>query len=401
MLRPLERMAGDCRAGKWKMIVAHITDLHISKYGLRMTNLSTGRLRAARGMGWETFLEDSGWRIDYRPAQDQARIRNAFRLVDGEGQVHKIIKAKHTTLASAIIAQLLRLRDLRMQTRCDALAADFPENDKVKKLLARDPDNGNIRFCAVISALHQNQPDWVVITGDLTDDGVGYDLIKLGLGPFIAQRRLICLPGNHDIYPTPPVWNDKRLRTSETKKRQVWQDFMASIGQPVSEAFVQDLGEGVVLARLDSCHPSRIPGSSSGLITPEQIRAIAEQLAAHDASTLRLACLHHPLMPMPYKGLNIGSYQPGMRLRNGRRTFKHLLKFGFSVIMSGHRHVGYHFQHPAGPVTLSAPSTTYGCRSGAKPFYWSLDLIKGRIRGIQPTPIATLNDVPIPVVERG
>lgn len=375
------------------MIVAHITDLHVSKYGLRMTNLHTGRLRAARGLGWETFFEDGGWRVDFRPALDQARIRDAFRLVDIDGRVHKIIKVRNGHLASAIIGQLLRLRDLRMRTHCEFLTGAFPDGETLRKLLAQDPDNSNARFCAVAHALRRDQPDWVVITGDLTDDGVGYGLIKAGLADVIARRRLICLPGNHDVYPTPPVWNDRSLRTPGARKREAWSEFIASIQQPSSKACVQDLGEGVVLARFDSCHPSRIPGSSSGLVPPEQIQTVEEQIRGLDGTFLRLACVHHPLTPMPYKGLKIGSYQPGMRLRNGRRLFRHLLKYDFSVIMNGHRHVGYHFQHADGPVILSAPSTTYGCRSGAKPFYWSLDLVKSRIRGIQPKPITMLAGV--------
>ena len=54
--------------------------------------------------------------------------------------------------------------------------ADQISDSILDALLAEDPINSNIRFCAVAYALRDANPDWILISGDLTDDGVGHDL---------------------------------------------------------------------------------------------------------------------------------------------------------------------------------------------------------------------------------
>jgi len=365
--------------------IAHLTDLHVSKYGARMT---MNRSRTAKGRIWESFCEEPGWRIEIRRAEG-IRIRDAFRLVDSEDRVHRVVKVGSGSNRRQVLDELRQLRDLRMQTDFEVLARKLPNQRQAIQLLQQDPDNGNLRFCLAAHALRQDPPDWVVVTGDLTDDGIGYELLKAGLAPFIEKNRLLCIPGNHDIYPTPPVWNDRELRTTEEKKRQFWNNFTASVGM-AEGSFVHDLGENVVLARLDSCTPSRIPGSASGFVAPDQVRQMEDQLDRVPARTLRLACMHHPVVKAPYKQLGLSAYQPGMRLRNSRSVFRRLREHRVSVVMHGHRHVGYNYQTKEGPVSLSAPSTTYGCRTGARPFYWCLVVVESAVRSIQPVPIPGL-----------
>jgi 3',5'-cyclic AMP phosphodiesterase CpdA len=368
------------------VIIAHLTDLHVSKYGARMTML---RGKTAKGRLWEPFWEEAGWRIEIRGAEG-LRIRDAFRLVDNEDRVHRVAKVQTGSNRKVVLDTLRQLRDLRLQTSCENLAQRIPSSRQLMQFLRQDPDNGNLRFCLMAQALQRDNPDWVVITGDLTDDGVGYGLLKTGLARFIETRRLICIPGNHDIYPTPPVWNDKELRQTEKRKRQLWSAFAAEIGLNPDESGVHELAKNVLLARLDSCHPSRVPGSASGYVPPQQLEKISDQLRNYSPRALRLACLHHPVGQLPYKKIGLSLYQPGMRLRNGQSIFTHLKDFGFSVAMTGHRHVGYHYQPLAGPVSLSAPSTTYGCRTGVKPFYWCLEIFQEAIRSIQPVSIQAL-----------
>jgi 3',5'-cyclic AMP phosphodiesterase CpdA len=372
------------------MIIAHLSDFHISQYGACMTNFKTGRRRVAKGPGWVPFWEDGGWRIDVRLAAGRIRLHDAFRLIDREGLVHRIYKVKGLPSVSAIFDDLRRLRDIRSLTHCDYLAAHFPDEGETARLLQGDPGNGNVRFCAVAHTLRRDNPDWVIVTGDLTDDGLGYELVAAGLAPFLERGRLICIPGNHDVYPTPPFWNDKHFMKSAREKRRRWADFAGRLGLPASGSYVYPLGQGVLLAHFDSCHPSTVPGSASGLVRIHELNHIDQLLKNSQAASLKLACLHHPVSPLRVKGLGLAAFHPGMRLRNAKRMQEHLKKMGFAVVMDGHRHMGYQYQVSTGPMYLSAPSTTYGCRLGAKPFYWRLNVRQASIQSIHKAPIGLL-----------
>ncbi|NTV51388.1 MAG: metallophosphoesterase [Candidatus Firestonebacteria bacterium] len=375
------------------MIIAHVSDFHISQYGAAMTNFRTGRRRVAKGLGWAPFWEDAGWRIDVRLAAGRIRLHDAFRLTDSQGLVHRLYKVKTLVSVSDIFDDLRRLRDIRTLTRCDTLAGHFPSEAETARLLQADPSNGNARFCAVAHTLRRDRPDWVVVTGDITDDGMGYELVAAGLAPFIEKGRLICIPGNHDVYPTPPLWNDRRFQKNEYQKRVHWQEFALALGLPGSGSYLKSLGQGVVLAHFDSCNPSSVPASASGMVRVHDLQQMEVQLKSDYPRALRLACLHHPVAPLRVQGLGIAAFHPGMRLRNAKRVQAHLKKMGFEVVMDGHRHIGYQYQVSTGPVFLSAPSTTYGGRLGAKPSYWRLSVRHDGLRAIQKVPIGLLSKV--------
>lgn len=358
-----------------------------------MTNFKTGRRRVAKGLGWVPFWEDDGWRIDVRLAAGRIRLHDAFRLIDREGLVHRVYKVKTLLSVSDIFDDLRRLRDIRTLTHCDYLAEHFPDEAETARLLQADPGNGNARFCAVAHALRRDKPDWVVVTGDLTDDGRGYDLVAAGLAPFLERGRLICIPGNHDLYPTPPLWNDQHFVKTGREKQRRWADFAARMGVPTSGSYWYPLGEGVLLAHFDSCHPSSVPGSASGMVPVHELHQMAHRFREAGTAALKLACLHHPVSPLRVKGLGLAAFHPGMRLRNAKRVQEHLKSMGFAVVMDGHRHMGYQYQVSTGPMFLSAPSATYGCRLGAKPFYWRLHIKHAQVKSIQKAPIPLLASV--------
>ncbi len=364
------------------MVIAHLTDLHVSKYGIRMSELSAGRYRAATGAGWEPVWSSQGWRIDVRWAAGRTRWRDAYRLVDGEDRVHELLKDRNESGGHRLLDRLKRLREIRLKTSCAALARRRPNAAELEWLLREDPRNGNLRFCALAETLRRDRPDWLIITGDLTDDGEGYELLLAGLAPFIQERRLICIPGNHDVYATPPVWNDARFLKTESKKREAWEQFNCRLILPNPQGCLQPLGEGVVLARLDSCHASRIPGSTSGRVSEEQLQVLEQELSQVGRKVLRFACLHHSLLNPAKQGLGLVAFQPGMKLRNSRRTLKRMARLGIALVMNGHRHVGYKHQAPEGPLMVSAPSSTYGCRTGVKPFYWRLEALHTALHSI-------------------
>jgi predicted MPP superfamily phosphohydrolase len=296
--------------------------------------------------------------------------------------------------------RLMAFMEARDRTTPQVLAERFPSPTQLDALLFRDPNNINLRFCAVANTMREMNPDHIVVTGDLTDDAEGFELILAGLEPFFEQERVSFVPGNHDTYASPPLWVAKTHRKSEAEKRMLWATFASSLGQPATGSHIRLLGEGVVLACLDSCHHARVPGSASGLVPLRDLRKVESQLDSK-GSQIRLACLHHHVLNPPSRGVGRVPMQAGMRLRNAKQVFTCLKEMGFKLVMNGHRHIGYRFHPPMAPLFLSSPSSTIGCRSGESPFFWRIKVDSEGIHGVEEVPIAANQWVcPTPVPYR-
>lgn len=370
------------------MIIAHVSDFHICSYGARLTQLQDMPSRAAPvGRGWETIRREGDWRIQKRRASESSfRIRDQLRLVDDNGIVHRVSKTFWGVGEQKAIDELLRLASVRQRNTPQGLAEDFPDERELESRLARDPENLNLRFCALAHALRRDNPDRVVVTGDLTDDADGFDLILKGFEPFFEQGRICCVPGNHDVYATPPLWVRLAHRKKEAEKRLLWATFASSVGLPAKGSYVRELGDGVLLVAFDSCHHAALPGSASGMVYERDLHMIARELDSRGRQ-VRLACLHHHVVNPPLRGVGFSPIQAGMRLRNAKRVFTMLKELRFQLVMNGHRHVGYRY-HPANaPLFLSAPSSTIGCRSGEKPYYWRVEVGGDAVGAVREVPI--------------
>lgn len=370
------------------MIIAHLSDFHICAYGARLTQLQDMPSRATPvGRGWETIRREGDWRIQKRRAsQSSFRIRDQVRLVDDNGIVHRVTKTLWGVGENRAIDELLRLIEVRRRNTPQGLAADFPGERELEQRLAHDPDNLNLRFCAVAHAMSRDKPDRIVITGDLTDDAEGFELILRGFESFFERGQISCVPGNHDIYGTPPLWVRQAHRKKEAEKRMLWATFASSVGLPAKGSYVRELGDGVLLAAFDTCHRATLPGSASGMVHERDLQKVARELDGLGRQ-VRIACLHHHVVNPPLRHVGFAPIQTGMRLRNAKRVYEALKELRFQLVMSGHRHVGYRY-HPANsPLFLSAPSSTIGCRSGEKPYYWRIEVEGDSVGSVQEVPI--------------
>lgn len=360
------------------MRIAHLSDIHVSRLGSTLTQ-ARGIVREA-GDGWEPIQEEEGWRIEMQRAAGRTFARfDQFRLVDDEDVVLETTKVKGQS-EGAVIDELVHSMNIRRRSSAANLAADLPDAAELAHLLTENPSNNNLRLCAIAAQLIADDPDYVLITGDLTDDGVGYRLVESALAPFIAERRLVVIPGNHDIYASPPLVTKKALRKTVAEKRRLWGAFAQRIGQPMATSFVRDLGQGVVLACLDSAHPPSIPGSASGEVLAHELEQLAGAFDARDGDKVRICCLHHHIANPPADVIGSTPIQAGMKLRNAKRVLETLNALGFQAVLNGHRHLGYRY-HPAhSPLFLSAPSTTMGCRSGHDPYFWLIEVDDDEIR---------------------
>ena len=167
---------------------------------------------------------------------------------------------------------------------------------------------------AVASVLRlRQQPDAVVITGDLTDFGraAEYEHLAQLLAPLPMPVYL--LPGNHD--------DRDQLRRSFPAHRYLHQ----------SDAFVQynvTVG-GLRLLTLDTC----VPGHSHGTLDAERLNWLAEQLAQCQGEPVVIA-MHHP----PFRTL-IG-HMDRIGLLEGGRELEALVRRHPNVerVICGHLH---------------------------------------------------------------
>jgi 3',5'-cyclic AMP phosphodiesterase CpdA len=361
------------------IVVAHLSDIHVSRFGEHVTNVRNRKLRTpfAKPDGdWEEVEKVDGWRIERRARGWRGRDPEKgfeLRLCDDRGYVQEKRKVAKDDEGSAR-RSLADLAVRRRKTEHARLAASFPRAEDVEALLEIDPHNTNLLFHRAARALREDQPDWVVVSGDLTDDGVGYDLVRSWLAPWIERRRLLAVPGNHDTYDSPALMVPAPERKTRQQKRVLWGAFAIEIGVPTACPWVRELGEGAVMCGLDSCIPPRTPWSASGAIDEDDLLALEADLDALPADTCRLAMLHHHVVNPPIQGVGRAPWQIGMHLRNAEEMLEFFKRRRFTCVLNGHRHVGYRYGPANAPLFVSAPSATMGCRSGGGTFYWRLEL---------------------------
>jgi hypothetical protein len=99
-------------------------------------------------------------------------------VVDPEGYAHPVspAKAEFRTLSDPIeraAAKACRLESRRQKT----LASSIPTEGALALLADATPRNANVRLLRAVRYVEQANVDGVAITGDITDDGDGYDLV--------------------------------------------------------------------------------------------------------------------------------------------------------------------------------------------------------------------------------
>ena len=374
------------------LVVAHLSDLHVSRYGEHVTSLRTTlwSKQGKQAEDWEVVEEVDGWLVQRR-AKWRWRLRDAedaleLRLLDEQGYVQQKRKGRRSDEAQ-FRRELAQVAAERHLTEHGRLARALPTVARVEELLADDPSNTNLLFLRAAYAIREAKPDWIAVTGDLTDDGIGYDLIEAALAPFIDRERMLAIPGNHDVYGSPPFVVPSHERKDVERKRSLWAPFARRIGLPGEGPWVRELGEGAVICAVDSCTPAWTPLSASGEVPKPELDRLNAAIDGLDLP-LRIAMLHHHVVNPPILHVGRAPWQLGMRLRNAKEVYDYFREKRFTAVLNGHRHLGYRY-HPAwAPLFLSAPSATLGCRTGAKPYFWRLEIRGGELLSVRERPLA-------------
>jgi 3',5'-cyclic AMP phosphodiesterase CpdA len=362
-------------------VVAHVSDLHVSEFGdtfhdrLRVVKRSVNVFPNDTAK-YEIVWEEAGWRVFHERGKRTAKIA----LVDPAGFQHPVPSRKDgggiLDPVERAAAKACHLEARRAPT----LAQHVPSPGALRHLFEGTPRNSNVRLLRAVQAIEENGADAVVLTGDVTDDGVGWELVEAAFARWKDKGRLFVIPGNHDLYLFPLRGSGRPKPTAESK-RAAWRAFAARIGLELHEsgAWYRHLPEAdAVFVGLDSCsRPQRRFFRQNGAIGPGQLawlREIGKRPEFKEARH-RLVMLHHHVVPLPH---GVGRRAPseiGMRLDDARSAAEIFDEVGATAVLHGHRHVSEQRQ-PAGSnfTILASPSLTLGCRSGDDPSFWRIDL---------------------------
>lgn len=362
-------------------VVAHVSDLHVSEYGDTFHDRLRVVKRSAHVFSYqpdrhETVWEEAGWRV----VHEKGKRRGKVALVDPESYVHPIPNLK---AGGGVIDPVERAaaKAFRLEARRAAvLARHLPSPAALKHLFDATPRNSNVRLLRAAAAIEEAGVDAVVITGDLTDDGGGYELVEAAFAKWKAKGRLWAVPGNHDLYLF-PLRSSGRPKPTHATKRAAWEAFAGRLGLELhpTGAWWKSVPEAdAVFLGVDSCaRPQRRFFRHNGGVGPAQLAFLREVGARPEvrAARHRIVLLHHHVVPLPH---GVGRRAPseiGMRLDDARSAAEVFDEIGVTAVMHGHRHVSEQRQ-PAGSnfTILASPSLTLGCRSGDDPSFWRVEL---------------------------
>lgn len=376
-------------------VLAHLSDFHVSTFGDTMHDRTRIVRRSANivdpsDLEWKEVWSEARWRVVKR--------KNKLQVIDPDGYSHPPpARGDFPTIADPIeraAAKACRLEARRSKT----LASSIPSDGALALLAETTPRNANVRLLRAMRHVHDANVDGVAITGDVTDDGDGYELVLAAFERWRALGTALAIPGNHDRYLF-PISGSTRPKPTRESKAAAWTAFANALDLPLEPcgAWVKILpGADAIVLGLDTCaRPQRRFFRHNGAVGLEQI-AFARSLASRDEwknTKHKLVMLHHHVVPLPH---GVGKRAPseiGMRLDDAQAAVETFEAIGATLVMHGHRHISEERQ-PAGVSfrLLAAPSLTLGCRSGDGPSFWRIELGDRVYASRVPIPIPAIDE---------
>lgn len=198
-----------------------------------------------------------------------------------------------------------------------------------------------------IIEINELQPDAVIITGDLTDEGFPqqYKLLHSYLDPLKCENRCI-VPGNHD------------------SRNVGYMHFEEIIGEryPVLRL------PGVTIVGADSSEPDL----DSGRIGREWYEWLSDIFNSADG--FKIFALHHHLLPVPSTGRERNvAYDAG-------DVLEVLIKGGVDLVLTGHKHVPYAWRLENLVVVNAGTASSLRLRGKTKPCYNIIEIEAEKVR---------------------
>ena len=205
---------------------------------------------------------------------------------------------------------------------------------------------------AAIEAVTAFAPDLVVVTGDLTRNGLPREFRAARVWLDRLPSPPLVTPGNHDT----PYWN-LFLRTLTPFNR--YRRFIGSSSQAV------DL-PGVAARAINSARgPQPRLNWSKGAVRLAAVRLVGAELAAAGARLKVFAC-HHPLREVEGERVAGG-------VRRGEAAAEILAMAGVDLILTGHLHLPFARPLPCGDgLTYAVGAGTLSLRTRGNPAGFSL-----------------------------
>ena len=201
-----------------------------------------------------------------------------------------------------------------------------------------------------IEEVNAEEPDLVVVAGDLTDDGYPdqYPLAHEELSALTCPE-IVRVPGNHDARNVGYLRLEDTFGARDTRRR------------------LDLAGLEVALVAVDSSKPDL----DEGEIGREHYGWIEEGFDG--AADLRVFVCHHHLMPIP------GTGRERNQVLDAGDVLSLLRQCGVDLVLAGHRHVPYVW--PVGGMLLvhSGTVSTFRTRGFPHPAYNLVNVEDGRI----------------------
>jgi 3',5'-cyclic AMP phosphodiesterase CpdA len=208
---------------------------------------------------------------------------------------------------------------------------------------------------AAVAFTRDFAPDLVVVTGDLTANGLPREFVAARTWLDRLPAPLVVTPGNHDT----PYWNIplRALAPFDRYRRYIGPPDEARFDSPDLSVHAVNTARGA--------QPR--PNWSLGAINMARVEAAARRMAASGAALNVFAC-HHPLIDMEGAPVHGGVHR-------GDAAARVLAGAGADLILTGHLHTPFASPLPYGSGhTYAAGTGTLSVRTrGVPPMFSTLE----------------------------
>lgn len=204
----------------------------------------------------------------------------------------------------------------------------------------------------VVVELNELQPDLVVCTGDITNEGYRQEYKNVLAYLDRIRAPVMTVPGNHDA------------------RNVGYVHFEELIGP---RHWTRDVG-GIRVVGADSSEPDL----NEGQIGRERYPWILEQFGA--PATLKVFALHHHLIPVP------GTGRERSTVTDAGDLLEVLVEAGVHVVLCGHKHVPYVWRLEDLYVANAGTASSLRLRGHTKPCYNVLEFEGDDVRILRKFP---------------
>lgn len=184
-----------------------------------------------------------------------------------------------------------------------------------------------------IETINKEDSDYVVFTGDLTDQGTvaDYELAKNYLSSI--KKDVLLIPGNHDVKNVGDL---------------LWEEYIGP------RFFVHvDAEKKVKILGLDSNEPDK----NTGRMGPKAIKRIYEEFQDLSNDWIKILVFHHQTLPIKFTGRERSA------LVDAGDTIKAIMDCDINLVLNGHRHISNVYTLTDGDAkTLIVNCGTISCR---------------------------------------